>query len=161
MNEDEFLKLDNQLCFVLYAASRVLTKLYGPFLAKLNITYPQYLVMLVLWEHGTLGVSDIGTRLYLDSGTLTPLLKRLEVSGLITRTRLSTDERKVMVALTPHGNALKEKAVGVPMELFCRSGLTIEEFHSIKQNVTTLLDRMNADVNKKNNCQDMTDPADG
>lgn len=161
MNEDEFLRLDNQLCFVLYAASRVLTKLYGPFLANLKITYPQYLVMLVLWEHGPLSVGDIGTRLYLDSGTLTPLLKRLEASGLITRTRLSTDERKVMVALTEQGVALKQQAVSVPMELFCRSGLTVEEFHAIKQNVTTLLARMNADMNKKTNCEDLTDPAAG
>ncbi|MDP2853371.1 MAG: MarR family transcriptional regulator [Smithellaceae bacterium] len=161
MKEDEFLKLDNQLCFVLYAASRVLTKLYGPFLAKLNITYPQYLVMLVLWEHGTLSVSDIGTRLYLDSGTLTPLLKRLEASGLITRTRLSTDERKVMVALTEQGIALKKQAASVPMELFCRSGLTVEEFRSIKQNVTVLLERMSVDANKENNCEDITDPTAG
>ncbi|MBN1475044.1 MAG: MarR family transcriptional regulator [Syntrophaceae bacterium] len=161
MQEDEFLKLDNQLCFVLYASSRVLTKLYGPFLAKLNLTYPQYLVMLVLWEHETLSVSDIGRLLYLDSGTLTPLLKRLEASGLLTRTRLSTDERKVMVALTPQGGAMKKQAVSVPMELFCRSGLTVEEFQAIKQNVTTLLERMNADVNSKDQCADTAGPYTG
>ncbi len=158
MKEDEFLKLDNQLCFALYAASRVLTKLYGPFLAKLNLTYPQYLVMLVLWEHENLSVSDIGARLYLDSGTLTPLLKRLEASGLITRTRLSTDERKVMVALTPQGSAMKQQAASVPMELFCRSGLTVEEFQAIKQNVTTLLERMNADVDKTDQCAEVSGP---
>ncbi|MEE9913055.1 MAG: MarR family transcriptional regulator [Deltaproteobacteria bacterium] len=158
MKEDEFLKLDNQLCFVLYAASRVLTKLYGPFLAKLNLTYPQYLVMLVLWEHENLSVSDIGRFLYLDSGTLTPLLKRLEASGLITRNRLSTDERKVMVALTPQGSAMKQQAASVPMELFCRSGLTVEEFQAIKQNVTTLLERMKADVNAPDQCADTTGP---
>lgn len=157
MKEDEFLKLDNQLCFVLYAASRVLTKLYQPFLAKLNITYPQYLVMLVLWEHNSLSVGDIGARLYLDSGTLTPLLKRLEASGLITRTRLLTDERKVMVALTPQGIALKKEAASVPRELFCRSGLSVEEFHSVKQNVTVLLKRMS----DENLCKDPTNsPAD-
>jgi MarR family transcriptional regulator, organic hydroperoxide resistance regulator len=142
MNEDEYLKLDNQLCFVLYAASRVLTRLYGPFLAKLNLTYPQYLVMLVLWENESLNVGDIGTLLYLDSGTLTPLLKRLEAQGLISRKRLSTDERKVMVSLTETGKAMKRDAIRVPLELFCRSGLTLEEFLSIKQNVGKLLDRM-------------------
>lgn len=142
MNEDEYLKLDNQLCFVLYAASRVLTRLYGPFLAKLNLTYPQYLVMLVLWENESLNVGDIGTLLYLDSGTLTPLLKRLEAQGLISRKRLSTDERKVMISLTETGKAMKRDAIRVPLELFCRSGLTLEEFLSIKQNVGKLLDRM-------------------
>ncbi|MDD4355713.1 MAG: MarR family transcriptional regulator [Smithellaceae bacterium] len=154
MNEDEFLKLDNQLCFVLYAASRVLTKLYGPFLEKLNITYPQYLVMLVLWEHETLSVGDIGRLLYLDSGTLTPLLKRLESAGLITRKRLPEDERKVMAALTSRGRAMKKQAVSVPVELFCRSGLTVEEFQSIKKDVTTLLERMKEDLHTTNDCKD-------
>ncbi len=154
MNEDEYLKLDNQLCFVLYAASRVLTKLYGPFLAKLNLTYPQYLVMLVLWEHETLSVGDIGALLYLDSGTLTPLLKRLEAQGLVSRNRLATDERKVMITLTDAGRAIKQDAVSVPMELFCRSGLTLEEFLSIKQNVGKLLDRMNEDAASAEHCTD-------
>ncbi|MFO7570823.1 MAG: MarR family transcriptional regulator [Smithellaceae bacterium] len=149
MNEDEFLKLDNQLCFVLYAASRVLTKLYGPFLAKLDITYPQYLVMLVLWEHDALLVTDICKRLYLDTGTLTPLLKRLEAAGLISRNRLTEDERKVMVSLTAKGKALKKKAQRVPEELFCRSGLTVDEFLSIKQNVGALLHRMDEDLKKQ------------
>ena len=154
MKKDEFLKLDNQLCFVLYAASRVLTKLYGPFLEKLNITYPQYLVMLVLWEHETLSVGDIGRFLYLDSGTLTPLLKRLESAGLITRKRLPEDERKVMAALTPKGKAMKQKAASVPLELFCKSGLTVEEFQSIKNDVTKLLERMNEDLHKTDHCKD-------
>lgn len=158
MNEDEYLKLDNQLCFVLYAASRVLTRLYGPFLSKLNLTYPQYLVMLVLWEHESLSVGDIGMRLYLDSGTLTPLLKRLEAQGLIARNRLATDERKVMVSLTDSGSAMKMEAVSVPMELFCRSGLTLEEFLSIKQNVGKLLDKMNATADSAVECKDQTDP---
>jgi DNA-binding MarR family transcriptional regulator len=143
MKEDDLLKLDNQLCFVLYAGSRVMTKLYRPFLDRLNLTYPQYLVMLVLWEHVTLSVSDIGSLLYLDSGTLTPLLKRLESLDFIRRTRLTEDERKVMITLTNKGTRLKRQAVKVPRELFCRSGLTIEEFYSIKQNITTLLKRMN------------------
>jgi DNA-binding MarR family transcriptional regulator len=154
MNEDEFLKLDNQLCFVLYAASRVLTRLYGPFLDRLNITYPQYLVMLVLWEHETLSVGDIGRLLYLDSGTLTPLLKRLESAGLITRKRVPEDERKVMAALTPRGKAMRQKAASVPLELFCKSGLTVEEFQSIKNDVTKLLQRMNADLHQTDHCRE-------
>ena len=153
MKEDEFLKLDNQLCFVLYAASRVLTRLYGPFLDRLNITYPQYLVMLVLWEHETLSVGDIGRLLYLDSGTLTPLLKRLEAVGLITRKRLPEDERKVMAALTPRGKAMKQKAASVPLELFCKSGLTVEEFQSIKNDVTKLLEQTNADLHQTDRCR--------
>ncbi|MBP1711011.1 MAG: transcriptional regulator, MarR family [Deltaproteobacteria bacterium] len=153
MKEDEFLKLDNQLCFVLYAASRVLTRLYGPFLDRLNITYPQYLVMLVLWEHETLSVGDIGRLLYLDSGTLTPLLKRLEAVGLITRKRLPEDERKVMAALSPRGKAMKQKAASVPLELFCKSGLTVEEFQSIKNDVTKLLEQMNADLHQTDRCR--------
>jgi len=157
MNENEYLKLDNQLCFVLYAASRVLTRLYGPFLAKLNLTYPQYLVMLVLWEHQSLSVGNIGELLYLDSGTLTPLLKRLEAQGLLLRQRLTSDERKVMVTLTEMGNDMKQQAVSVPLELFCRSGLSFEEFLSIKQNVGKLLDRMNAEADKSNNCEDCKD----
>jgi DNA-binding MarR family transcriptional regulator len=114
--------------------------------------------MLVLWEHETLSVSDIGRLLYLDSGTLTPLLKRLETAGLITRNRLSTDERKVMVALTPQGSDMKQQAASVPMELFCRSGLTVEEFQAIKQNVTMLLARMNEDVHAPDQCADTTGP---
>lgn len=161
MNEDEYLKLDNQLCFVLYAASRVLTRLYGPFLTKLNLTYPQYLVMMVLWEHQTLSVGDIGRLLYLDSGTLTPLLKRLEAQGLISRNRLSTDERKVIVMLTEEGSAMKQQAISVPLELFCRSGLTVEEFQDIKLSVTKLLDRMNADLSKENVCEERTIPKTG
>ena len=156
MNEDEYLNLDNQLCFVLYAASRVLTRLYGPFLSKLNLTYPQYLVMLVLWEHESMSVGDIGALLYLDSGTLTPLLKRLEAQGLITRTRLATDERKVMVTLSDAGRAMKKEAVSVPLELFCRSGLSLEEFQSIKENVGKLLDKMNAPADQTDACSDST-----
>jgi DNA-binding MarR family transcriptional regulator len=106
-------------------------------------------------------VSDIGRLLYLDSGTLTPLLKRLEAAGLITRNRLSTDERKVMVALTPQGSAMKKQAASVPLELFCRSGLTVEEFQAIKQNVTTLLARMNEDVHAPDQCVDSTGPDGG
>lgn len=140
--EDDFLKLDNQLCFVLYAGSRAVTRLYRSILEGLGLTYPQYLVMLVLWEHGSLGVNDIGARLHLDSGTLTPLLKRLEAAGLITRQRLATDERKVMITLTEKGAALKTQAAAVPRELLCRSGLSVEEFLLLKKTLTDLIRKM-------------------
>ena len=104
-----------------------------------------------------MSVSDIGSLLYLDSGTLTPLLKRLEALDFIRRTRLTEDERKVMITLTAKGTRLKRQAVKVPRELFCRSGLTVEEFHSIKQNITALLKRMNESLNKENHCKDMTE----
>ena len=111
---DQVLKLENQLCFSLYSASLAMTKLYKPMLAKLGLTYPQYLVMLVLWEDDGLMVSKIGERLYLDSGTLTPLLKRLEAGGFISRLRDAKDERRVSVKLTATGLALKADAASIP-----------------------------------------------
>lgn len=111
---DQALKLDNQLCFALYSTSLAMTKVYKPLLAKLGMTYPQYLVMLVLWENDGLMVSTIGERLYLDSGTLTPLLKRLEAAGLITRQRDAADERRVRTQLTAAGSAMKAEAASIP-----------------------------------------------
>lgn len=111
--EDPLL-LDRQVCFPLYAATNLLGRLYAPVLAQLGLTYPQYLVMLVLWEQQPQTVGSLGRKLYLDSGTLTPLLKRMEGAGLVTRTRDPDDERRVLVALTEHGKALREKAVHVP-----------------------------------------------
>ena len=102
-----WLALDAQLCFALYSASLAMTKLYKPLLDRLGLTYPQYLVMLVLWEEDAMSVKEIGERLFLDSGTLTPLLKRLEAAGLVKRTRSTEDERQVIVALTPQGEGLK------------------------------------------------------
>jgi MarR family transcriptional regulator, organic hydroperoxide resistance regulator len=159
MKEDEFLRLENQLCFVLHAGSRAMTKLYRPFLEGLNLTYPQYLVMLVLWEHGALNVSDIGSLLYLDSGTLTPLLKRLEALEYIRRTRLTTDERKVMIKLTAKGAGLKQQAVKVPRELFCRSGLSVDEFLSLKKALTDLLKKMNEAAKNSGDCSVSMDKA--
>jgi DNA-binding MarR family transcriptional regulator len=111
---DQALKLENQLCFALYSASLAMTKLYKPLLEKLGLTYPQYLAMLVLWENDGLMVSTIGERLYLDSGTLTPLLKRLEAGGFITRQRDAEDERRVRINLTAAGTALKTDAASIP-----------------------------------------------
>jgi DNA-binding MarR family transcriptional regulator len=122
MAERSPLLLDDQLCFALYSASRAVTRAYGPLLEPLGLTYPQYVTMLVLWEHDDLSVSEIGERLLLDSGTLTPLLKRLEQQELVRRTRSADDERVVRIELTPKGRALRKKAVGVPEALACSAG---------------------------------------
>lgn len=113
----EILKLENQLCFPLYALSRKITKMYQPFLVKLGITYPQYLVMLVLWEKETVSVNQLGKYLLLDSGTLTPLLKRLEKNKLINRVRSDKDERVVMLSLTKTGKKMEEQAEKIPQQL--------------------------------------------
>ena len=113
----EELKLDNQLCFPLYAVSRLMTKAYQPLLAELGLSYPQYLVLLVLWETDKIPVMQIGEKLFLSSNTLTPLLKRMETGGIITREKSREDERVVLVCLTPKGEALEEKAAMVPQQL--------------------------------------------
>ncbi len=114
------LRLEAQLCFPIYAAGNLITRLYRPLLAPLGLTYPQYLVMLVLWEDGAASVGHLGHRLLLDSGTLTPLLKRLEVNGLVSRRRDPADERRVMVEVTDAGLALRDRAASVPHALACR-----------------------------------------
>ena len=124
LSADELLKLDNQLCFAVYSASLAMTRLYKPLLEKLGLTYPQYLVLLVLWERDGLTVSELGERLSLDSGTLTPLLKRLEALGLVERTRSTDDERVVHIHLTASGRRLRAKAEGVPAAMFCATGLS-------------------------------------
>ncbi|MDR9834774.1 MarR family winged helix-turn-helix transcriptional regulator [Herbaspirillum huttiense] len=116
---EEALLLDNQLCFAMYSASLAMTKAYKKILAPLEITYPQYLVMLVLWEKDGVTVSELGTRLFLDSGTLTPLLKRMESMGLLHRNRDAGDERRVVVSLSDGGRALREKAKAVPQQMSC------------------------------------------
>jgi len=108
------LQLDNQICFAVYSTAHAFNRVYKPLLDRLGLTYPQYLVMLVLWERDDVPLKDIGERLFLDSGTLTPLLKRMETADLIKRTRNTADERQVLIALTPKGLALKEKARAVP-----------------------------------------------
>ncbi|WP_405178245.1 MarR family transcriptional regulator [Nocardia sp. NBC_01377] len=118
----EELRLDSQVCFALYAASRAVTRLYRPLLDPLGLTYPQYLVMLVLWDHGSVAVKELGAALDLDSGTLSPLLKRLEANGLLTRSRSAEDERSVRVELTDDGVALRERAADIPRRLACAIG---------------------------------------
>jgi len=125
------LKLDNQLCFAVYAAAQAFTATYKPLLAPLGLTYPQYLTMLVLWEQDGLTVSAIGERLGLDSGTLTPLLKRLEAAGYVTRTRDAADERQVLIALTPAGRSLKQKAKAIPPKLLCAVGMSLAEIKGL------------------------------
>ena len=121
------LALDNQLCFALYAASMALTKRYKPLLAPLGLTYPQYLAMLVLWEGDGIAVSQLGDRLQLDSGTLTPLLKRLEAAGLVQRLRDAADERRVLLRLTPAGRALRARAAAVPTAIGKAVGCSFDE----------------------------------
>ncbi len=121
------LRLDDLLCFAVYTASRALTRAYGPLLEPLGLTYPQYLTMIVLWEEDGVSVKRLGQRLALDSGTLTPLLKRLEQRGLISRARSDADERVVVVRLTQPGKALQAKAKKIPEELGCRAGFSMDD----------------------------------
>jgi len=136
---DEILKLDNQVCFPLYAASRLVVQAYRPLLGALGLTYPQYLVMLVLWEHNGLSVGQIGDLLYLDSGTLTPLLKRLEKQGLLERRRSVEDDRTVENWLTPEGSELREQAGPIPGDLMCNADLEVEHLDELKGNLEVLL----------------------
>jgi len=137
-----WLALDRQLCFALYASSLAMTKLYKPLLEPLGLTYPQYLVMLVLWEHDGLGVGEIGERLALDSGTLTPLLKRLEQAGLLTRLRDTADERRVRVALTATGRALRRRAQAVPQSIAAASGCSLGELSELTAQLQALRQRL-------------------
>ena len=139
---DEYLRLDNQLCFLFYSVSRAMTRMYGPLLSELGLTYPQYLVMLILWETDSVEVSRITELLHIDTGTVSPMLKRLESAGLLRRRRSAEDERRVMVSLTAKGAGLREKAVKVPSELFCRTGFTMEEYGQLKKQLSGLLQRM-------------------
>src|SRR5437016_5384205 len=140
----EPLLLGNQLCFAVYSTAHAFNRVYKPLLDRLGLTYPQYLVMLVLWERDDVTVKDIGARLYLDSGTLTPLLKRLEAAGLIKRTRGTEDERQLLIALTPQGQALREKAKAVPQSILAASACSIGELSAIKEEIVGLRDRLNA-----------------
>ena len=141
---DTMLLLDNQLCFAVYSASLAMTRLYKPMLDKLQLTYPQYLVMLALWEHDGLTVSELGERLSLDSGTLTPLLKRLEVGGHLTRLRDAADERRVRISLTATGRRLKVRAAAVPACLLAATQCAVPELVALTQQIQSLRDRIKA-----------------
>ena len=136
------LLLDNQLCFALYSTSLAMTRVYKPLLDEIGLTYPQYLAMLVLWEKDGLMVSELGERLYLDSGTLTPLLKRLEASDLIARLRDVQDERRVHITLTAAGRKLKAKVAKIPSCILSASQCSISELNALTQQVQTLRSRL-------------------
>ena len=152
MAQRDPLQLDDQLCFALYNASRALTRAYAPLLEPLGLTYPQYLVLLVLWERDGLPVKQIGERLSLDSGTLTPLLKRLEQQGLVERRRGQDDERIVRIHLTPEGRALRGKARKIPTELACRAGYelatdrSVRDLVRLRDELTALTRRLSANA---------------
>ena len=143
-SNDEMLLLDNQLCFAVYSASLAMTRLYKPMLDKLKLTYPQYLVMLALWEQDGATVSELGERLSLDSGTLTPLLKRLETSGHLTRLRDAADERRVRITLSGAGRRLKARAADVPACLLAATQCDVPELIALTQQIQTLRDRIKA-----------------
>jgi DNA-binding MarR family transcriptional regulator len=143
---DAPMMLSNQLCFAIYSTAHAFNRVYKPLLDRLGLTYPQYLVMLVLWERDGLAVKEIGERLFLDSGTLTPLLKRLETAHLVKRTRSSADERQVLVALTAQGVALRDKAKAVPLAIFAATGCGLGELQALQKNLVALRDQLNAAV---------------
>lgn len=132
------LLLDNQLCFALYSTSLMMTKVYKPLLQALGLTYPQYLAMMVLWEQDGLTVGEVSTRLLTDPGSLTPLLKRLEGEGFISRTRSKDDERVVLLHLTEQGRALQRKALNVPGCILSASGLDLEKLRELQGQLTEL-----------------------
>ena len=136
--------LDNQLCFALYAASRAVTARYRPMLEEIGLTYPQYLVMMLLWETDHQTVGQLGSRLALDSGTLSPLLKRLTAAGLVTRHRRIEDERSVSIALTEQGRALQDKAFRISEEMIGAIGFGSHEFDELKARLRLLIDRVNS-----------------
>ncbi|WP_207459977.1 MarR family transcriptional regulator [Azospirillum sp. SYSU D00513] len=143
MNKDEPLLLANQVCFALYSATLAMTRVYRPLLDGLGLTYPQYLVMLLLWEEDGQAMKGLGERLGLDSGTLTPLLKRLEGQGLVTRARDPEDERVVRVRLTPEGAALRGKAECLPARITEAAGCSTEQLSALRETLLRLRDDLN------------------
>jgi DNA-binding MarR family transcriptional regulator len=139
---DDLLRLDRQVCFPLYAATNMLQRLYRPLLAPLGLTYSQYLVMLVLWECSPASVGDLCGCLHLDVGTLSPLLKRMEQAGFITRARDAADDRRVLITLTPHGRALREQALHVPGALARQAGMEPQEVENLRDQTHALVARL-------------------
>ena len=130
--------VDQHMCFALYSASHSMTKVYKPLLNALNLTYPQYLVLLVLWQQDSVTVNTLGERLFLDSGTLTPLLKRLEKNGYLSRKRATEDERRVIIKLTKLGEQLQEKSQYVPLKVACSTGCSPSEIHTLNDQLIAL-----------------------
>jgi MarR family transcriptional regulator, organic hydroperoxide resistance regulator len=144
-NAEDLLRLDNQLCFALYAASRAITRTYRERLNGLSLTYPQYLVLLVLWENDGLTVSAIGHKLMLDSGTLTPLIKRMESLKLVTRLRGKTDEREVKIQLLAKGKNLKSAALDARRHVACRLAMTEREILTLRAELMTMIGQLNSE----------------
>ena len=137
---DEVLKLENQLCFPLYACSKEVVRRYTPLLDELGLTYTQYLVMMALWEYGPSSVGELGQRLYLDSGTLTPVLKKMEAKGLLERKRSAEDERRVEITLTPDGEAMKKGAANVPIAMGQCISISAEDAAELARLLQKILD---------------------
>ncbi len=137
------LALDKQVCFPLYSAANAVIRAYRPFLKEIDLTYSQYLVMMVLWQTNGINVKELSEKLYLDSGTLTPLLKRLESKGLVNRKRGIDDERVRMLYLTEQGHDLKEKALSIPDGMFCKLGLPLEDLVQLKSLCEKVLGQLN------------------
>lgn len=139
MDRYEKIKLDNQLCFSLYAASREVIKIYKPLLDKYGLTYTQYIAMLVVWEYERITVKEMGQKLHLDSGTLTPVLKKLQSMGLIIKYRDKNDDRVVIVEVSEKGRELKDKIIDVPEQMYCRLGTNVEDAIQLKKMLDKLL----------------------
>jgi DNA-binding MarR family transcriptional regulator len=144
--DEKYLLLDHQICFSLHSAARAFNGVYRAALKDLGLTYPQYLVMLVLWEHGETPVKKLGEHLRLDSGTLSPLLKRLEATGLVRRERSVRDERSVHVHLTEAGTALREQALSVPRRILAATGFDVAEIHELRTRLDTLTRSLDSSV---------------
>lgn len=142
-DQDSVTKIEDMLCFALYATSRAVTDAYRPLLDELGLTYPQYLALMVLWEYGTSSVKSIGAILHLNSGTLSPLLKRLESAGFIKRQRRTNDERVVDVSLTDEGQALQKQAGNIPFEVACKYGFEMDEYIQLLGSLRKLTQRLN------------------
>jgi MarR family transcriptional regulator, organic hydroperoxide resistance regulator len=140
------LRLDAQLCFAVYSTAHAFNRAYKPVLEALNLTYPQYLVMLVLWEEDGLAVKDLGDRLFLDSGTLTPLLKRLDAAGLVSRVRNPSDERLLQVSLTAKGRSMQEQAAEIPVKMGCVVGRGHDDIQRLKAELLQVRDALNKAV---------------
>lgn len=143
MNPYDLLKLENQLCFPLYAAAKEVVRTYTPYLEGIGLTYTQYITMMVLWERRTIAVKDLGQLLYLDTGTLTPVLKKLEAKGLVSRRRDAGDERSVLVTVTEEGLRLRAEAVSIPEKVGACIPLTPEDAHTLYTLLHRMLRRMN------------------
>lgn len=142
MDKNSLLKLDNQLCFAIYACAKEITGLYRPFLEPLGLTYTQYIALLVLWEKDDITLKELGAKLFLDSGTLTPVLKKMETAGLIVRERSQDDERSLRIRLTDSGWALKTAAYEIPEKVFCASHLSLDEAVLLRTHLHDMLRRM-------------------